>query len=299
MKHVLMEEANGGDAGGAAGIGVAAPAAAVAAPAAAPVAAAPSANWFGPSADGDVAAYVAAKGWTGPEAAIASYRHAEKLIGRDPTTLLQMPRADDTEGQRAVFAKLGMPEKADGYKFDLPQGAKMDEARASWARDAFHKAGLTQQQANFLANAEAQHGQAQAAQHAKDYDAYVAHEQGELKQEWSAGFDKKMNQAKAAASAFGVKGEVVDAIESVLGFRETMKFFAGIGEKMGEDGFVTEETRRAGINAVLTPAEAKVQWDQKVLDPNFKAALFDKAHPGHKAAGQEQARMFKLMFPED
>jgi hypothetical protein len=32
---------------------------------------------------------------------------------------------------------------------------------------------------------------------------------------------------------------------------------------------------------MLTPAEAKTQWDQKKLDPNFMAALRDKSHPGH------------------
>src|SRR3990172_4178733 len=71
-----------------------------------------TAPWHG-VADPAVAEYVKVKGWTAPADVIKSYQGAEKLIGRDPSTLLVMPRADDPVGQRAVFSRLGMPETAD------------------------------------------------------------------------------------------------------------------------------------------------------------------------------------------
>jgi hypothetical protein len=209
-----------------------------------------------------------------------------------------MPRPDDTAGQRALYAKLGMPESADKYDFKAPEGVQLDEGRMTWAKQAAHAAGLSQKQFEQFAAAEIQYHQEQAAAQAKEYEAYVAADRAELQKEWGVGFDKKMVQAKAAAAGLGIKGEVIDGIESVLGFSGTMKLFADLGMKMGEDGFVTPEARATGFNAILTPEEAKVQWEQKLLDANFKGALLDRTHPGHKAAAAEQQRMFKLMFPE-
>ncbi len=300
IKNVYMEEV-GGDGGVGAG---AAPAASVA-PAADPAGAgggaggapASASTWY-PN-DPETAAYVAAKGWADPGGPIKSYQHAEKLIGRDPSTLLVMPRADDAAGRRAVLGKLGLPEKADGYKFDIPQGAQVDEGFLSWAKNTFHKAGVPQSEAAAIVQGYNEHMQAKAAEQAQQYEAFVAHETEALKKEWGAGYDKMTTQAKQAAKGLGIPGDAIDGIESVLGYSATMKLFADLGAKMGEDGFVTPETREAGFNATLTPEQAKVQWNQKLLDPNFKSAYLDKSHPGHKGAVAEQARLFALMYPAE
>jgi hypothetical protein len=91
----------------------------------APDAAAP---WHGLT-DPDAAAYISNKGWTAPADIVKSYQGVEKLIGRDPSTLITMPRMDDPEGVKSVFQKLGLPESPDKYDMTvgLPKGAKADE----------------------------------------------------------------------------------------------------------------------------------------------------------------------------
>jgi hypothetical protein len=310
-KHVYMDGATDGATGGAAGGSGAGEGGApngAAGGGAGPVGGTPgvgdagagaAAPWYGANVDAEIQAYVATKGWADPVAAINSYRNAEKMIGRDPNTLVTIPRPDDTAGQRALYAKLGMPESADKYDFKAPEGVQLDEGRMGWAKQAAHQLGLSQKQFEGLVAADLKANQDMQAAQAKEYEAYVATDRAALQKEWGVGFDKKMQQGKAAAAGLGINGEVIDAIEAALGFSGTMKLFASLGEKMGEDGFVTPEARAAGFNAILTPAEAKVQWEQKLLDPNFKAALFDRTHPGHNAAKADQTRMFKLMNPEE
>jgi len=252
--------------------------------------------WHGltdPEAEG----YVKNKGWQTPADVIKSYQGAEKLIGRDPNTLLVMPRADDPDGLRAVFAKLGMPESPDKYELDAPNGAQLDQAYADWAKSTFHKAGLTAAQAKLVsAEYNAYLKNAVDAQ-TKDYELSVEADKKALLQEWRGGHDRMLNSAKTAASALGFTSEVIDAIENKVGYAETMKMFAALGQKLGEDKFVSGE-KRGGFSETMTPDEAKAQWDQTKGDDAFRKALLDASHPGHEAARQKQAKLFSIMYPE-
>ena len=107
--------------------------------------------WHGLT-DPDAVAYIQNKGWTGPADVIKSYQGAEKLIGRSPDQLLVLPRADDPDGMRQVFQKLGLPEKPDAYdmKLGLPKEAKIDETFAKSMQQVLHKANITKSQADTL-----------------------------------------------------------------------------------------------------------------------------------------------------
>jgi hypothetical protein len=48
---------------------------------------------------------------------------------------------------------------------------------------------------------------------------------------------------------------------------------------------------------MLTPDEAKAEWNKMTLDANVMAALKDKSHPGHKAAQEKQNQLFAVMYP--
>lgn len=272
-----------------------------AAPSAAPAAPAPAAElpWHGIT-DPEVAAYVTNKGWQSAADVIKSYQGAEKLIGRDPSQVLIMPRADDPDGIKAVFAKLGMPESPDKYdvKVGLPQGASVDENFAKSMQGLFHQANLTDSQAKALAGGYNQLLASLAEQQAKDYELNVEADKKSLMEEWRGGHERMMNLAKNAAQTLGFTGEAIDAMEKTMGYAGTYKFLADLGKKLGEDSFVSPATKTAAFEGMMTPEEAKSAWDQTKLDPNFMAALRDPSHPGHKAAQEKQTKLFRIMYPE-
>jgi hypothetical protein len=264
------------------------------APAPAPDAAAP---WHGIT-DTDAAAYVANKGWQSPQDVIKSYQGVEKLIGRDPSTLIPIPRLDDAEGVKSVFQKLGLPESSDKYdmKVGLPKEAKVDEGFAKTMQGMFHKANLTVDQAKTLAADYNALSVAKAAQEAKDYELNVQADKQSLLDEWRGGHDRMMNRAKTAATTLGFTPELIDAIEKSVGYAGTYKLLAEMGGKLGEDTLVTP-SKNTDFGNTLTPDEAKAQLATARSDPNHISALKDKSHPGHKMAQEKENKLFAIMYP--
>lgn len=260
---------------------------------AAGAAAAPA--WHGQT-DPEAVAYVTNKGWHNPGDMLKSYQGAEKLIGRDPSTLLQMPRADDSEGFRSVMTKLGMPETADKYALEVPAG--MNPAYSDWAKAAFHAVGLTADQAKTLSVANNKFMAQAIATEAENYNVSVAADKQTLAREWGGGFERMMNAASLGAKALGFEVETINAIEKSIGYAATMKLFSNIGQKLGEDKFVSDDGGQKGFSETMTQAEAKQAWETMKLDPATTKVLFDSSHPGHKAMKEKQAKLFAIMHPE-
>lgn len=254
--------------------------------------------WHGLTDPEDIS-YVENKGWDGAKAVINSYRGAEKLIGRDPNTLLVMPRADDPAGFRAVMQKLGLPESPEKYEFAKADGLPVDPGYEAWSRKTFHDLGLPAQTVKALTEAHNGYVKGVLEQQTKDYNEKVAADKQALLSEWRDGHERMMNAAQSAAKNLGFSGEMIDAMEKSIGYAATMKFFAQMGQKMGEDGFVTSGDGKPGkFGQGLTPAEAKAEWDNMKADPVMSKALFDPSHPAHEQAKQKQSRLFGIMYPD-
>lgn len=257
-----------------------------------------AAAWHGlPTTDADGLAYIANKGWKGPTDVINSYRGAEKLIGKDPSSLIPVPRADDPDGFRAAMTKLGLPESPDKYEFAKPEGVNADPTYEKWARETFHKVGLPAAAAKALTAEHNAFVKTTMEQQARDYQIAVDADKKALLDEWKGGHERMHNAAKTAAKSLGFTPEMIDGIERSVGYAGTWKFFAALGQKMGEDGFATGGDKGGGFNAQQTPAEAKAEWEKMKMDPNSLAALKDRNHPGHKATKAKQDALFQVMYP--
>jgi len=246
------------------------------------------------------AAYVQNKGWQGVGDLYKSYRAAEKMIGRDPNSLLVMPRADDPTGFRETMTKLGMPAEAAKYDFGkFPEGFTPDEKVIGWAKEAFHAAGLTNKQAQDVIAANVRFTAERNAAQEQEYNIRVTADKQNLQREWGGGFERMMNSAKVAARSLGLTGEDVDALEQARGYAGTMKFLAELGKKLSEDTFHTGDRDNGGqrFSDTMTPQEATVEWEKMKMDPNTQKALFDTSHPGHKETKAKQAKLFAIMYP--
>lgn len=253
--------------------------------------------WHG-STDQAVADYVKNKGWTGPGDVIKSYQGAEKLIGRDPSTITTLPKADDATGIRSLLGKLGLPETADKYEFSKPDGFEQDPAYLEWAKGAFHKVGLLPSQVKELTAAHNGFVKQTLENQAKTYQLSVASDRQALLKEWGGGHERKMQAASSAAQTLGFSAEMIDAIERTVGYAGTWKFFADLGSRLSEDSFVSPAGGGGPkFNASITPDEAKAQWDAMKADPTVFKALTDKFHPDHERQKAKQNQLFAAMYP--
>lgn len=205
------------------------------APAAAP--AAPAATPATPLSAADLAATDA------PAAAPTPEGEAAPAAKEEAAPALAMPGKDATPEEWAAFyGQLGRPETPEGYELPLPEGD--DGAFAKEMAPILHKHGVTAAQAKGLAedwNAMVQAQQAQAeaaeAQRLAALDSKNRAEAAELANEWGQANQANMHFAKLAVGQFFPKEKaagIISAIESQVGYKETIKFLYGIGKGLGE-----------------------------------------------------------------
>jgi|GEM_PF-2338552 len=177
---------------------------------------------------------------------------ATSLLGDAPAapieaTSFKMPGKDATpEAWNDFYKAVGRPETAEAYELPLPEGD--DGKFAAIMKPMMHKHGLSAEQAKGLAadwntmqasNQTAQN-EAQAAADVAAHSKNTA-EAAALTNEWGVNNAENMEHAKRGIAQFvpgdnEQKGSVIAAIENVLGYKETIKFFHGIGKGLADGG---------------------------------------------------------------
>lgn len=236
-------------------------------------------------------AIVQNKQWASPQDMANGYEHASKMIGADPSTVLKMPGMDDVDGFNSLYTKLGRPIEAKDYTFNMSDemgGSDFTE----WMKSASHEIGLSDKQATLLAGKLDQFNTNSITSETTAYQADLTTQSNELKTEWGAGYEKNLLQSKVAAKSLGITPEQIDGIEKTLGYKETMKLFQSLGEKVGEANFTDGEVQ--SFNNQMTPAQANAAISNLQNDPIFLKAWSDKFAPGHKEAVDKKAQLMQL-----
>ena len=209
-----------------------------------------------------------------------SYVHAQKLVGADK---IPVPNKFATEKDwDAVYQKLGRPEDATGYKYDLPEDQNLDAEALNSFSDQAHKLGLLPGQANGVVKF--YNDAMSKIQQNQDSVAVAARENStkELKQEWGQAYEQKINQASNLAQTVGASAlfDTNLADGTKLGDHPVMiKAFAELAAKMGEDSI----TQSSGP-IYQTPAQIEKEIGQLT---QVGSAYWDKHHPNHGAAVEE------------
>ncbi len=251
-------------------------------------------NFYDTVTNPELKTWIQSKGWKGVEAMADSAHNLEKMIGAPADEVFRLPKNPDPATLATLFDRLGRPASADKYELPVPKGMTPDVNYIKAMQETFHKVGLTAAQAKALAEANGAYSQAQLAQQAKDYELGVAADEQALQGEWKNGYDRMMNQASTAAKQLGFTTEMIDGLESSIGYAGTMKFLAGLATKLGEDNFVNGAPR-GGFGGDATPAEAKAEWAKLTLDKGFTEALMNRQHPGHGAAIEKKSMLMRLI----
>lgn len=247
----------------------------------------------------EIQEWAAAKGFKDVAAALHSGWSAAKMVGVDKDELFRLPKVGDTEGFMAIANKLGRPESADGYEFSAPEGMEVDPEFSGTMAKAFHEAGLTKAQATKIMESYNAMAGTEAAQTSVEYEASVQLQEQDLKRVWGNGYHRQESLAKAVVREMDIPAEAIDAVESSIGYGKTMMLFAKLGALLGEDTFVdADERSSSGLSHFSTPDQARKAYQQWVGQPEITAALFDKSHPGHRAALEQKSAFFKVMAGE-
>lgn len=243
-----------------------------------------AAPWFGADAGDDIKGFVETKGWAGPTDAIKSYRNLEQLLGADKAgRAVVWPKDDaDTEGWKAIRARLGVPETPDAYKLQVPEGA--NDAFVKAVAPKMHELGLSAKQAQGLAEFvngwEQQQSEAWEAEQKARTEQAVA----DFKAKLGPAYARTVDLGKRAAKLLGINDQQFAGLEETLGLEGTVNLFAAIGQKLGEDQFVGDGTPTGGD---LSVAAAKARFEQLKADQGWMAKLMS----GDRLAMEEKERL--------
>lgn len=217
-------------------------------------------------------------------AAVKSYRELELYRGAPADRLLKLPADTDSDGWKAVWQRLGTPEKPEGYDLSgviLPDGKPIDQGFADFLRTQAHANNLPASAAQGIAGAFARYVSELGAPAEAEAKARGEAEQAKLRANWGANYDANLIVARNFAERSGIKPEALAAMEKGMGFADLHEWFRAMGQKMGgEDKFVS-----AG-----GPNNGPMSREQAIAEK--RSRMSDKAWVAKYMAGDTEARRF-------
>ena len=216
------------------------------------------------------------------DALAKSYINATKMIGQDKIVIPTKNSTQETWDE--AYTKLGRPESADKYNFDVKSDVvNMDENAIKSFAEQSHKLGLNNKQAAGILDFYKNNMEGTAQQAKIDTETAQSQSEQQLRQEWGRDFDGKVKQAGALAKA-NINPEVLDMTLS-NGIRlgdhpEIIKGFAKIADMMSEDKIVATESEN--VNTV-----ADIETEISTITNDTDGPYWNKQHPDHDKVVQQ------------
>ena len=286
-----------GGAGDSAG-GVIDPAAGGGAAPAAPAAGGAAQAYFETFADEQIRTNPSVQRYKTPEDLAKAYISLEARMGIEPERRLDLPKDPaDAAAMREVWAKLGLPDKPDGYGITLDgvEGAT-DADKSMLAKfTAFaHEKGMP---AGF-AKAAFEFWTGESAQAKTAFDQQLAERktQGEaaLKTEFGGAFDTRMREIGNLLKTADPKGESGLTAENLAMYPGVTKLLAGLVNRMAEPGNPGGNNSDPAGARAMTPSEAGAAYRTFQADEAKTKALHDRNNPGHAAALKERNALLAM-----
>jgi len=222
---------------------------------------------------------------------IASPTAAVQIIAdlRKRDSQIRIPGKDASEKDVAAYHKaIGVPGKADGYEFAVPEGHELtdnDKAFQAWAGETFHAQDITAEQAKGLAAAWNEYAAGiQQAQIDTD-KAYAAETEAALKKEWP-GKEFDINRQFADTATKKLFGGDIDEVRNIetkdgrfiLDHPAFLRVFAQYGREMAEGraGDVMTDGDRDGVQNEIDDLQKKIDKAKADGDNEKANRLYQK-----------------------
>lgn len=236
-----------------------------------------------------------------PEELADAYVNLEKRFGVAPNRRIDLPAdPNDKEGMRAVWTKLGLPDKPEGYGLKLDDKATdADKAMLGDFTVKAHELGLPPGQAKGVMDfwmAKAAEANAAAAE---AETAAISTGKAALQKEFGTAFDARQREiAGLTEKYFGPK--IAEALKGdglfkhpdlAIGLGKLLDRMAEPGAAGGNAGDAAQGDRG------MTPTQAKAAVSTLEGDPVKGKALRERDHPQHAAVLAERNRLLALANP--
>jgi hypothetical protein len=220
--------------------------------------------------EGELLGHMQTKGWdkldpaAAAKAAVTAAREAEKMVGVPADQFLKLPKAaDDVEGWKKVHARLGVPAEAKDYDLSgvkHANGNALAENLAQTLRDMAHANNIPKDRVTAIAGTLVKHLDGIDAERAAVETAALAKEKAALTENWGKNFEANKFVAGKAANALGITPEHLEALTKVTGYKAVMEMFLAIGQKIGEDKFISADGSPGGKGPMTKEqAQARVK----------------------------------------
>ena len=218
---------------------------------------------------------------------VKSYLHSQKLVGSDKIPIPNKYATD--EDWNAVYEKLGKPKSPDGYEYNLPKEAKLDDNSLKAFSAEAHKLGLLPKQAQGIIKY--YNDLAGASETEANHKAEAARNEAEknLRKEFGSTYNDRITAAKKLATST-LGNEFLNSTllqdGSKLGDNPTVvKAFADLAAQMSEDNIVKGDAPAYMSNKEINKQIASLQ------QPG--SAYWDKRNPNHSEAVQEVQELLR------
>jgi len=224
-----------------------------------------SSDWMG-GFNEELKGYVQAKGFKDPASVVDSYKGLEKLLGAPKDRLLKLPEKEDASEWGDIYNKLGRPQTPKDYKFETVEG--VDPKLGEWAKENFHKLGLSQKQGEALLKSYKELETVETTSQLEQKQYAIKNDMESLKKEWGAAFEQNSMIVDKAAQQFGFDEEKLVKLREVFGAKEGMKSLHDLGKRIGESSFVGPNSP-TGFGNVMTPEQARFEIKELMSDKAF------------------------------
>lgn len=200
---------------------------------------------------------------------VKSYKSLESTLGKRAPQGALVPGADASEEQIAEYRRaIGVPDLPAGYRLRpeaLPEGLSWDDVRGSRMAETFHKHNVTPAAAqaivdDFMQGELQNHKLAKAA-----YDQLMTSREESLREEWGAGYGKKVGEITKLVSSLGFDPNDAE----LFGNAKVLGFLGKVTGMLSEDAVSSMKGTVAGAGHFASGAE------------EARAITRDPGHPEH------------------
>ena len=219
---------------------------------------------------------------------VKSYLSAQKIVGADK---IPVPNKFATEDDwKAVFNKLGAPEKPEDYKYSFKEGEVDQELLSNFNQQA-HKLGLLPQQAESLIKFYNDMNEGSSVQAEENAAKSRINTENELKKEFGPQYVKRLDQAKRLASST-LGNDFLENTYLADGSRlgdnlNVVKAFSNLAEKLSED-----EVVKGDSSSYMTANEIEKEISSLTEEGS---PYWIKTHPNHRKAVDEVLKLRELL----
>lgn len=209
--------------------------------------------------------FIASKGYKSADDIAAALMAADNMVS--------LPTDKSTEEElNAFYAKLGRPESADKYAFNIKEGESDEFAKQ--IAPALFAAGVSQRQLNALLPKWNEIISANQAAQNKAMEEEFNKATADLKTEWGANYDANEKLAQRATQALGLTAEEVDGLVKAKGTAWVYKTMAKFGKALG-DGEIKGLNGHADKN-LSDPKEAQAEIARLMKDADYAAKVANR-----------------------